>query len=135
MGEPNEALAALIAEADARARCSYAGLARRVNDLGGERGLTLQYDYTAVHRWIKRGETPRAPVPTLLAQALSDKLGRRVAPSEFGMPDEAPLAALGHAASPARRAVGGSDELGCRRRGLIGVPSRCQLPCPGAVAW
>src|SRR5215470_3873686 len=66
----------------------------------------------AFHRWVKRGETPRDPVPTLLAQALSDKLGRRVRPSEFGMPEEAPLAALGPTGSPARRAASGQDELG-----------------------
>ena len=30
-----------------------AGLARRVNDLGAQRGLTLRYDKTSVARWKK----------------------------------------------------------------------------------
>ncbi|WP_018681316.1 hypothetical protein [Actinokineospora enzanensis] len=103
MSEPNKALADLIAEAAERARCSWAGLARRVNDLGADLGLALRYDYTAVHRWVKRGEKPRPPVPALLARALSEKLGRTVRPAEFGMSDEESLAArsLGYQASPA----------------------------------
>jgi len=61
-GRSEDALAALIAEADARAGCSWAGLARRINDLGAGQGLALRYDYTSVHRWVKRGEKPRSPV-------------------------------------------------------------------------
>jgi hypothetical protein len=92
VSEPNDALASLIREADSRAGCSWAGLARRVNDLGAQQGLALRYDYTAVHRWVKRGETPRAPVPGLVAQALSEKLGRPVNAAEFGMSDDVSLA-------------------------------------------
>lgn len=83
MGERNGALAELVAEAG----CSQAGLARRINGLGTETGLRLTYDYTAVNRWINRGERPRPPVPDLLARALSERLGRRVEPYEFGMAD------------------------------------------------
>jgi hypothetical protein len=54
--------------------------------------LALRYDYTAVHRWVKRGETPRAPVPALVAQALSEKLGRPVNAAEFGMSNDVFLA-------------------------------------------
>ena len=93
MGQQNDALAALIADADEVAGCSWAGLARRVNDLGAQQGLSLRYDYTAVNRWIKRGERPRPPVPNLIAQALSEKLGRKVTPGEFDMPDVESLAA------------------------------------------
>jgi tetratricopeptide (TPR) repeat protein len=93
MSGPNEALEALVAEADARAGCSWAGLARRVNDLGAQNGLALRYDYTAVHRWIKLGQKPKAPVPSLLAQALTERLGRLVSPAEFRMADEDSLAA------------------------------------------
>jgi hypothetical protein len=122
----NDALAALIAEADARGRCSWAGLARRINDLGAEQGLALRYDYTAVHRWVKRGETPRAPVPNLLAQALSEKLDRRVSPAEFGMPDGDSLAtrALDYSTTPAT-AVDTVIELGkadLKRRNIITAP-------------
>ncbi|WP_245572412.1 hypothetical protein [Actinokineospora enzanensis] len=103
VGEPNEALGALIIEANGRTRCSWAGIARRINDLGADLGLALRYDYTAVHRWVRRGEKPRPPVPELLAQALSEKLGRPVRPGEFGMSDEHSLAArsLAYQSSPA----------------------------------
>jgi hypothetical protein len=87
----NERLAALVEEAG----FSWAGLARRVNDLGANEGLALRYDYTAVNRWVKRGERPRLPVPTLIAVALSEKLGRRVRPLDFGMVEEETLAARG----------------------------------------
>jgi hypothetical protein len=66
MGEPNDALAALIVESG----LSWAGLVRRVNDLGAQEGRALRYDYTAVNRWVKRGERPRPPVPTLIAKVL-----------------------------------------------------------------
>ncbi len=71
VSEPNDALAALIAEA----RLSWAGLARRINDLGANEGLALRYDYTAVNRWVKRGERPASlcrdcsPAPSLSAWA------------------------------------------------------------------
>lgn len=91
MNEPNDALAAFVTEAS----LSWAGLARRINDLGADEGLALRYDYTAVNRWVKRGEKPRQPVPTLLARALSERLGRRVSPADFGMTEEETLAARG----------------------------------------
>lgn len=89
-GKRNEALAELIAEAG----FSEGGLARRVNELGlAHEGLRLTYDYSAVYRWVVKGQRPESPVPSLIAQALSERLGRRVAPSDFGMTDEASLAA------------------------------------------
>jgi hypothetical protein len=94
--------------------------------LGAAQGLALRYDYTSVHRWVKRGEKPRSPVPTLLAQALSEKLGRRVTPVEFGMSDEESLAvrALGYPVSSAT-AVETVMELGkadLTRRGTFKAP-------------
>lgn len=91
MKEPNDALAALVSEA----RFSWAGLARRVNALGANDGLALRYDYTAVHRWVKRGERPHSPVPSLIARALSERLGRRIRPGDLGMTDEETLAERG----------------------------------------
>jgi hypothetical protein len=97
MAQPNDALAVLIEEAG----FSFAGLARRVNQLGKANGLDLTYDYTAVHRWVVRGQRPRKPgVPTLIAQALSERRGRRVIPSDFGMIDEESLASRGLVYSP-----------------------------------
>lgn len=126
MNEPNDALASLIAEADGRAGCSWAGLARRVNDLGAEQGLALRYDYTAVHRWVKRGEKPRVPVPGLVAQALSEKLGRPVNAAEFGMADEVSLASRALTYSPnTSTTVDTIIELGkadAKRRSVIKAP-------------
>jgi hypothetical protein len=80
MAQPNDALAVLIEEAG----FSFAGLARRVNQLGKVNGLDLMYDYTAVHRWVVRGQRPRKPgVPKLIAQALSERRGRRVIPESI----------------------------------------------------
>lgn len=91
MSKPNDALAGLIREAN----CSYAGLARRVNQLGTAEGLRLTYDYTAVGRWVKRGEQPRPPVPALLARALSELLGHGVSAGDLGMADATTLASRG----------------------------------------
>jgi hypothetical protein len=89
MSQPNGALAALIDEA----QFSFAGLAKRVNELGLAEGLDLRYDYTAVHRWVKKGERPRTPgVPTMIAKALSERVCRKILPSDFGMTDAESLA-------------------------------------------
>jgi hypothetical protein len=81
MSQPNRALAVLVEEAG----FSEAGLARRVNELGRERGLSFGYDYTAVYRWTRKGQRPRDPVPILLAEALTERLGRPVSPADIGM--------------------------------------------------
>jgi tetratricopeptide (TPR) repeat protein len=81
MSQPNQALADLLREAG----FSEAGLARRVNDLGRARGLVLDYDYTAVYRWTKKGQRPRDPVPILIAEALTERLGRTVTLADLGM--------------------------------------------------
>ncbi|GGK00931.1 hypothetical protein GCM10010123_33620 [Pilimelia anulata] len=88
---PNGALGALIAEAG----CSWAGLARRINAAGADEGLALRYDYTAVHRWVRKGERPRPPVPALIARVLSERLGRRVTPPDLGLRDGESVAARG----------------------------------------
>ncbi|MEU6482593.1 transcriptional regulator [Streptomyces sp. NPDC046887] len=78
--QPNERLQALIQEAG----CSNAGLARRVNMVGAERGIDLRYDKTSVARWL-RGQQPRGRAPGLIAEALGRKLGRTVTIDEIGM--------------------------------------------------
>src|SRR5215472_12375015 len=78
--EPNRQLQMLIEEAG----FSHKGLARRVNDLGRAKGIqSLSYDHSSVIRWLK-GEHPRGPVPSLIAEVLSMSLGRRIAPAELG---------------------------------------------------
>ncbi|MFJ2440613.1 MULTISPECIES: transcriptional regulator [unclassified Streptomyces] len=78
--QPNERLQALIQEAG----CSNAGLARRVNMVGAERGLDLRYDKTSVARWL-RGQQPRGRAPGIVAEALGRKLARTVTIDEIGM--------------------------------------------------
>ena len=136
MGEPNDALGALVKEA----RFSFAGLARRVVDLGNVYGLELSYDYTAVHRWIKRGERPRTPgVPALIAEALSEKLGRRITPSDFGMTDEPSLDARALTYSPDLTAtVETVVELGradVKRRKVIAAPFVLAALAPPSRDW
>jgi tetratricopeptide (TPR) repeat protein len=92
MTEPNEVLGRLMDEA----RMSLAGLARRVNDLGRLVGMNLSYDYTAPYRWIRLGQQPRRPgIPTLIAQALSERLGRPLTAADIGMVDNETAAGLG----------------------------------------
>lgn len=126
MSEPNDDLATLIKEADDLSGCSWAGLARRINEMGADQGLALRYDYTSVHRWVKRGEMPRPPVPNILAQTLSEKLGRRITPTDFGMTDCESLATRSLDYSPAPEAtVNTVVELGkadMKRRDIVKAP-------------
>ena len=64
---------------------SNKGLARRVVDLAATHGLTgMRCDHTSVLRWLA-GEQPRRPVPELVAEVLSNALGRKVSKTELGM--------------------------------------------------
>lgn len=89
--EPNEQLQALIDEAG----FSHKGLARRVNDLGRARGIVgLAYDHSSVIRWLK-GEHPREPAPTLIAEVFSMSLGRKIKCPDLGLPSAKTLPDLG----------------------------------------
>ncbi|MGA5817340.1 MFS transporter [Kitasatospora sp. NPDC094028] len=88
---PNERLGTLLS----LAQISNAGLARRVNDLGAQRGLTLRYDKTSVARWVSKGMVPQGPVPHLIATAIGGKLGRPVPLEEIGLGDTDPAPELG----------------------------------------
>lgn len=122
MGEPNNALGALIQESG----LSWAGLARRVNDLGRNEGLALRYDYTGVNRWVKRGERPRQPVPSLIARILSERLARSISPSDFGMETTESLAARGlrYSADPETtvRTISDLGKAEVTRRGIMTAP-------------
>ncbi|GLY81814.1 hypothetical protein [Actinoallomurus iriomotensis] len=78
--QPNNALDALLLES----KMSHKGLAARVVRLGETRGLDLRYNHSSVSRWL-RGETPRQRTAQLIADVLSDALGRRVTVSDTGM--------------------------------------------------
>ena len=113
--EPNLRLRALLTEA----RWTGEGLARAVNTVGAESGRRLCYNRASVAHWLA-GARPRHPVPLLIAEAFSRKLGRPVTVNAVGLaapgmsmaghttwPDDdtaAALAELGSAdADPARR--------------------------------
>lgn len=77
--EPNDRLRALLRDAG----WTQEGLARAVNALGGEIGDDLRYDRSAVAHWLT-GTEPRGPVPQLVAEALTRRMGRTVTPQEAG---------------------------------------------------
>lgn len=77
---PNQALIELLdGHGMSRKRLAY-----RVNQLATEAGLRTAYKHTSVARWLG-GETPRGPVPTYIAAALSERIGRLVTVEEIGM--------------------------------------------------
>ncbi|MBD0709267.1 MULTISPECIES: MFS transporter [unclassified Streptomyces] len=88
---PNEKLGTVLALAG----ISNAGLARRVNDLGTQRGLTLRYDKTSVARWVSKGMVPQGAAPHLIAAAIGQKLGRPVPLHEIGLADADPAPEVG----------------------------------------
>ncbi|MBO0652165.1 MFS transporter [Streptomyces triculaminicus] len=88
---PNEKLGTVLALAG----ISNAGLARRVNDLGAQRGLTLRYDKTSVARWVSKGMVPQGAAPHLIAAAIAAKLGRPVPLHEIGLADADPAPEVG----------------------------------------
>ncbi|MFE9007388.1 Tat pathway signal protein [Streptomyces sp. NPDC007875] len=67
---PNERLANALQ----RAGISNRDLARRVNVRAAAAGLNIAVDCARVGRWLK-GEHPRDPVPGIVAEVLSQKLG------------------------------------------------------------
>jgi hypothetical protein len=88
---PNDKLGTVLALAG----ISNAGLARRVNDLGAQRGLTLRYDKTSVARWVSKGMVPQGAAPHLIAAAIGAKLGRPVPLHEIGLADVDPAPEVG----------------------------------------
>ncbi|MFJ1788274.1 hypothetical protein ACIOML_28710 [Streptomyces anulatus] len=84
-GTRNTRLAALQQEA----QWTNGELAREVNRLGTLHGLHLSYDRTAVAHWLS-GSRPRPPVPALVAEVLSRRLGRLVTPEWTGLAPHQP---------------------------------------------
>ncbi|MFE4593458.1 MFS transporter [Streptomyces laurentii] len=119
---PNEKLGTVLALAG----ISNAGLARRVNDLGAQRGLTLRYDKTSVARWVSKGMVPQGAAPHLIAAAIGQKLGRPVPLHEIGLADADPAPEVGLAfPRDVGAAVRSATELyrldSAGRRGGVGI--------------
>ncbi|MFI7244132.1 hypothetical protein [Streptomyces qinglanensis] len=77
---PNRALRALLEESE----WTQAAFARALARLGAEAGIHLRYDRTSVAHWL-RGSRPDPRVQHLMAEALSRRLGRRIAVTDLGM--------------------------------------------------
>ncbi|MFB8004907.1 hypothetical protein [Nocardia sp. NPDC056000] len=78
--QPNRQLEELVEEAGGVRK----PLARRVIDRGRSRGLELRYDHSSVGRWLA-GEQPQAPIPDLIAEVLTELLGRKITPAMCGL--------------------------------------------------
>ncbi|MCU1639903.1 MAG: hypothetical protein JWN03_178 [Nocardia sp.] len=78
--QPNRQLEELIEEAGGMRK----PLARRVVDRGRGHGIELRYDHSSVGRWLA-GEQPQRPGPELIAEVLTELLGRKVTPAMCGM--------------------------------------------------
>ncbi|MCF6472143.1 tetratricopeptide repeat protein [Nonomuraea sp. MG754425] len=81
----NERLHALMREAGWNGQ----SLAEAVNAVGREANLPLTYTRSSVAQWLA-GMTPRRPVPHVVAEAQSRRVGRLVTPAEAGFDDGGP---------------------------------------------
>ncbi|GEB49194.1 hypothetical protein [Streptomyces cacaoi] len=79
-----------------RAGFSNRELARAVTGRAAQEGERhVHPDESRVRRWRARGETPRAPVPRLIADLLSERVGTRLSIADIGMtPAHRPRPAL-----------------------------------------
>ncbi|WP_369380428.1 hypothetical protein [Streptomyces sp. cg36] len=80
---PNTGLGALMTEAD----WGNGQLARAVNRVAAEAGMTLNYSASTVTYWLK-GSLPRAQVQPIVVEAFSRRIGRPVTCAEAGLPGE-----------------------------------------------
>jgi hypothetical protein len=101
---PNNVLQELLTEA----RWTQDRLARQVNALGGEIGLSLSLDRRTVSHWLA-GRRPRPPLPDLIAESLSRRLGRPLSAAALGL-----AAPAGDGSGPG--AAAGSGPAGRRAR-------------------
>ncbi len=76
---PNERLRSLLRESG----WTQEAFARAVNVAGAEIGVRLGYDRTTVSHWLA-GSEPRDPVPRLIAEVFSRRVGRRLTPAAAG---------------------------------------------------
>ncbi|MGW6015196.1 tetratricopeptide repeat protein [Streptomyces sp. NPDC055210] len=129
---PNDRLGALIQEAG----WSAAQLARAVNTLGRAQSVALRYDRTSVAHWLT-GSRPRPPVPHLVSQALTQRIGRLVTVEDTGLssaPAEGTDRTGTGAATPVERLAALTRmESDTSRRGLVlAAPYDLASPLPEA---
>ena len=77
---PNRTLRGLLAETG----WTQSFLARQVSAVAAESGVAMRLDRRSVAHWLA-GRRPRAPVPGLIAEALTRGLGRPVGLADIGM--------------------------------------------------
>ncbi|HEY2579266.1 MAG TPA: hypothetical protein VGI74_23410 [Streptosporangiaceae bacterium] len=76
-----------LAHYEARSGFSHAELARAVTRRARAAGEAhICPDGSRVRRWLE-GERPRAPVPRMLAEVFTERLGVPVSPADLGFPD------------------------------------------------
>lgn len=80
-----------LTEVMAEANVSNKGLARRVRDVAQRHGAHVGTTHVAIQRW-RDGSGIQARTAGFVAEALSEKLRRRITPAELGFPQAAPLA-------------------------------------------
>ncbi|WP_093564832.1 hypothetical protein [Streptomyces sp. OspMP-M43] len=88
-----------MADLQQEAQWTNGDLAREVNRLGTLHGLRFTYDRTAVAHWLS-GSRPRPPVPALVAEAFSRRLGRLVTPQWTGLASQQQRVAPSSTAHP-----------------------------------
>ena len=122
--EPNHDLKRLLSEAG----LSGEALARSVNQAAAETNRVLRYTRKSVASWLA-GSRPPAPVPALVAEALSRHTGRLVTVQETGLslvPDQ-PMDALRATGGCARAALAmltAADTGPATRRAFRALPFR-----------
>ena len=84
--QSNDRLATLLAESG----WSHAGLAKRVDDECRRRGFPRSYTATSAANWLS-GMVPIEPVPHVLAQLFTERLGRPITLDELGYEEAIPL--------------------------------------------
>jgi hypothetical protein len=84
MADRNARLAALMQEGD----FSHKSLARAVVAAAARSGEVITCDHTYVSRWLK-GAIPRGNMPQFIADAIGQKVGRRLTLDDIGMGDAA----------------------------------------------
>lgn len=111
---PNAQLTALLAEAG----WTRVQLARHVNRIGAQLGITLTYSGPSVSQWIA-GTPPKPHVTPLIVEALSSKLGRPVTHQEAGLQRPAGGEAGGQVDTVEELIDLARDDMDPSRRGVI----------------